>query len=172
MFLFSKDYFLKQLKQLSPTEEHIKTLGLYIKTFKSDLNNIMEVYEYVYNSSNLHHKLVMMYLANEILQTDKSYDLESLQLKKLLREFIQKNFGKTKAESKKYPPLHKKFCDLETVWEERNVINIDKSFCKEELFIEIDNCDGNRRLIIDTLRIYLDKLIKEEEERNTEKVIE
>ncbi|KAF9764634.1 Regulation of nuclear pre-mRNA domain-containing protein 1A [Nosema granulosis] len=172
MFLFSKDYFLKQLKQLSPTEEHIKTLGLYIKTFKSEYTNIMEVFAYVYNCSNLHHKLVLMYLANEILQTDKSYDTDSLQLKKLLREFIQKTYGVSKAEAKKYPPLYKKFCDLENVWEERNVLYIDKSFCKEELFIEIDNCDGNRRLIIDTLRIYLDKLIKEEEENNTEKVLD
>jgi hypothetical protein len=65
--------------------------------------------------------------------------------------------------------LYKKYCDLENVWEERSVINIDKSFCKEELFIEIDNCDGNRRLIIDILKIYLDKLIKEDEENSLEK---
>jgi|UPI000679397C regulator of Ty1 transposition protein 103 len=169
MFLFSKDYFLKQLKQLSPTEEQIKTLGLYIKTFKEEYKNIMEAFEYVYNSSNSHHKLIMLYLANEILQTDKSYDADSLQLKKELREFIQKTFGKSKAEAKKHQPLYKKYCDLENVWEERNVLNIDKSFCKEELFIEIDNCDGNRRLIIDILKIYLDKLIKEDEENSLEK---
>lgn len=162
MFLFSKDYFLKSLKQLTVTEEQIRTMGMYIKTFKKEYKNILEVWQFVYNESSIHHKLVLMYLVNEILQTDKSYDEDSKKLKDGFRNFIINNFSKTKLEASKYPQIAKKFGDLEKVWEERNVIVLCKTFNIEEFFAEVDGCNGNKSQIIDVLQRYLDKLKNEE----------
>ena len=156
--LFSKQCLFDSLKNLTVTEDQIRTLGLYIKTFNDEHSNILEVYEYIYEISAIHHKLVLLYLANEILQTDKSIDKNSLELKNKLVAFIKLNFYKSKNEAKKYPPLFKKFSDLEKVWEDRNVINFNSKFNKEEFFFEIDGCNGNKEDIIKVMNKYLEKL--------------
>ncbi|WUR03828.1 regulation of nuclear pre-mRNA domain-containing protein [Vairimorpha necatrix] len=162
MYLFSKDYFLKSLKQLTVTEEQIRSLGTYIKIFKKEYKNILEVFSYVYKESSLHHKLVLMYLVNEILQTDKNYDEDSMNLKSGFRQFIIENFAKSKVEAVKYPMILKKFQDLEKVWEQRNVIVLDQVFNIEEFFSKIDTCNGDRKKIIEILEDYLTKLKTEE----------
>lgn len=156
--LFSKQCLFDSLKNLTVTEEQIRTLGLYIKTFNSEFDSILEVYEYIYNISAIHHKLVLLYLANEILQTDKNVDKNSLELKTKLINFIKANFHKSKSEAKKYPPLFKKFSDLEKVWEDRNVINFKSRFNKEEFFYEIDGCNGNEEEIIKVMNKFLEIL--------------
>lgn len=156
--LFSKQCLFDSLKNLTVTEEQIRTLGLYIKTFNEEYENILEVYEYIYDISSIHHKLVLLYLANEILQTDKSIDKTSLELKRKLVNFIKSIFCKSKNEAKKYPPLYKKFCDLQKVWEDRNVVSFNSRFNKEEFFYEIDGCNGNEEEIIKVMKRYLDKL--------------
>ena len=54
----AKDYYLMQVN-IKPTEEDMKSLGIYIRTFKSDTKSLIEGIEHIYLKSSLHHRLCL-----------------------------------------------------------------------------------------------------------------
>lgn len=143
MTLLSKDYLLKVLTNLLPTEEQMKSVGLYIRTFKKDYRTIAEGWLFVYERVSVYHKLNLLYLANEVVQTVREIDLDSIELKIAFKKAVNGVFGNTKEAVVKNPPLYRKYCELENVWIQRNVMtlesyglnledllrSIEKSFC-------------------------------------------
>lgn len=124
MTFFSKDYFLKLLKELTIADEQIKSLGVYVISFKEEYDNILEAYSFLYKDSSIHHKLVLLYLANQILQSVKGNDDSISGLQNGFKKFIIENFSKSKREALPYSTICEKFNDLERVWKERGVVKL------------------------------------------------
>ncbi|AFN82386.1 hypothetical protein EROM_010410 [Encephalitozoon romaleae SJ-2008] len=122
MASLSKEYLLKSLINLLPTEEQMKTVGLFIRTFKRDYRAIVEGWMFVYRKSSPYHRLNLLYLANEVVQTTKDVDPDSIELKILLKKVVNEVFEETKKMAMKNPSLYKKYCELENVWIQRNVM--------------------------------------------------
>ncbi|ADM10913.1 uncharacterized protein Eint_010500 [Encephalitozoon intestinalis ATCC 50506] len=142
MASLSKEYLLKSLINLLPTEEQMKTAGLFIRTFKKDYKEIVDGWMFVYNRSSTYHRLNLLYLANEVVQTTRDVDPDSIELKILLKKAVNQVFEETKKMAMKNPSLYRKYCELEKVWIQRSVMvmeshginlgelirNIEKSF--------------------------------------------
>lgn len=126
-----KDYFLVQLFGARATEENMKSLAIYIRTFKDYYAVVVEGIEYVYERSSMHHRLVLLYLINEILQTEKSQS--GVPLKSELKKFLRKHFIKDKERSINSQGIYKRMSELQKIWAERDVIDFDDKYNLEEI---------------------------------------
>ena len=122
MSSLSKEYLLKSLVGLLPTEEQMKTVGLFIRTFKKDHRVVVDGWMHVYAGSSVYHRLALLYLANEVVQTTRDADRDSIELKMLFKGAVNEVFEETKKMAAAVPSLHKKYCELESVWVQRGVM--------------------------------------------------
>ncbi|KMV66716.1 hypothetical protein M970_010450 [Encephalitozoon cuniculi EcunIII-L] len=122
MTSLSREYLLKSLINLLPTEEQMKTVGLFIRTFKKDYRAIVDGWMFVYGKSSAYHKLNLLYLANEVVQTTRDADPDSIELKIMFKKAVNEVFEETKKATMENPSLYKKYCELENVWVQRNVM--------------------------------------------------
>jgi regulator of Ty1 transposition protein 103 len=161
MTLLSREYLLKSLINLLPTEEQMKSVGLYIRTFKRDHEAIIEGWEFVYHRASIYHKLNLLYLANEVVQTTKDMDSDSMSLKLSFKKAVNNVFRDSKEESKSNGALHKKYCDLESVWIQRSVMSLEShGISLEELLRSIEASFGDRAKLVETLERTLAQLKK------------
>jgi len=103
----------------------MKTIGLFIKTFKKDHSTIVDAWMFVYERSSAYHRLNLLYLANEIVQTTRDADACSMELKMAFKTAVSKVFGQTKQAVVGNVHLYKKYCELENVWIQRNVMAVE-----------------------------------------------
>jgi regulator of Ty1 transposition protein 103 len=159
MTLLSREYLLKSLINLLPTEEQMKSVGLYIRTFKKDYETIVEGWEFVYHRASIYHKLNLLYLANEVVQTTRDVDSDSLSLKMSFKKAVNRVFKDTKEESRGNRALHKKYCDLEDVWIQRNVMSIESNGINlEDLLRSIEASFSDKAKLIEVLEKTLSQL--------------
>lgn len=110
---------------LLPTEEQMKSVGLYIRTFRKEYRVIVDGWLFVYERASVYHKLNLLYLANEVVQTARDSDPASIELKIGFKKAVNKVFGGTKEMVANNPPLYKKYCELENVWMQRSVMTLE-----------------------------------------------
>ncbi|KAM0672304.1 hypothetical protein CWI42_010510 [Ordospora colligata] len=145
MTSLSKEYLLKALMNLVPTEEQMKTIGLFIKTFKKDHSAILDAWMFVYERSSAYHRLNMLYLANEIMQTTRDADAYSVELKIAFKTAVLKVFEQTKQAVVGNAHLYKKYCELENVWIQRNVMGVEScGLDLPELIRNIERAFGDK----------------------------
>ncbi|KAI5168330.1 hypothetical protein PAEPH01_0043 [Pancytospora epiphaga] len=116
----SKDYLLMQLYRVTPAEEALKALALYIRTFKCQYEMISDGIAYVHSKSSIHHRLLLFYLINEILYTERSSAGAPLCQK--LREFLSVHFASDLKASTPESPIHRKLDALRRIWENRKIV--------------------------------------------------
>lgn len=131
MSLLSREYLITSLRCLQPTQDNIQTLALYIRINKTEHVKIIEIYTNELMRSNVFHQLNLYYLANEILQTEKT-NIGSLY--QTVRGLVMSFFRGAKTDAIRYPKLFKKYCGLEDVWIQRDVFTRD----------ELDSADSQK----------------------------
>lgn len=149
-----KDFYLEQLYTATPIEENMKSLAIYIRTFRHDYMSVVSGIEYVYKKSAIHHKLYLLYLINEILQTEKSQS--GISLKAELIIFLRKYFVADRDLSAKDVVMYKKFQSLQSIWKERNVVDFDDEFGLEEIVNQVYKFFNNKDKLIN----YFDEVSK------------
>lgn len=120
----SKGYLLSQLYKVNPTEDSLKSLALYIRTFKHEHALIVEGIAYVHAKSSIHHRLLLFYLVNEILQTERAPAGQPLcrELKAFLAQHFIADLNSCVAES----VISKKLAALQQIWKTRNIMDFGK----------------------------------------------
>lgn len=119
----SKDYLLSQLYKVNPTEDSLKSLALYIRTFKHEHALIAEGIAYVHSKSSIHHRLLLFYLVNEILQTERAPAGQPLRHE--LKAFLSQHFIADLNSSMAGSSISKKLAALQCIWKSRNIIDLD-----------------------------------------------
>lgn len=148
-----KEYYLEQLYSLRPTDENMKSLAIYIRTFKDKHQDIVDGIEYVYSKSLIHHRLIILYLINEILHTEKSES--GVPLRSGLVGFLRKHFLADKELSHQFgPSLYKKFQQLQTIWTARKVVDFDEKYGLEEIISNITSLYSDKSKLTN----FLDEL--------------
>lgn len=142
-----KDFYLEQLYTATPTEENMKSLAIYIRTFKHDHMSAVAGIEYVYRRAAIHHRLCLLYLVNEILQTEKSQS--GLPLKAELLSFLRRHFLADRDLSSSDAAMHRKFQSLQSIWRERCVIDFDDKFGLDEIVTRIYKIFNNKSELVD-----------------------
>lgn len=150
-----RDYFLGQLLSLKITEEHLKSLAIYTRTFSSSHETIIEGLEYANSRSSIHHKLGLYYLINEILVNEKSPN-SSLRLG--LKRFIVRHFQPDKQLSHMSETLHKKFVELENIWKAKNIVDFEDDYSVEEIVYKIKEYYTDKKALVSYLSKILDHL--------------
>jgi len=147
-----KDFYLEQLYKATPTEESMKSLAIYIRAFKHDHMSVAAGIEYVYEKASIHHKLCILYLVNEILQTEGSQS--GLPLKTELLSFLRRHFLADRDFSSKDIAMYKKFQSLQSIWRERCIIDFDDKFGLDEIVSQVYKIFNNK----DKLADYFDEV--------------
>lgn len=159
MASLSKEYLLKSLIGLLPTEEQMKTIGLFIRTFRKDHRAIVDAWAYVYAGSSIYHRLTLLYLANEVVQTTRDTDPDSIELKILFKRAVNEVFEKTKKMAEAVPSLHKKYCELESVWAQRGVMAMEShGISLGDLIRSIEKAFGNKERLCGVLEDALARI--------------
>lgn len=120
----------------------MKSLAMYIRTFKEDHASIVGGIEYTYTNSAIHHRLVLFYLINEILQTEKSPS--GVMLRAELKAFLTKYFIVEK-EASVNDELHKQFQQLQDIWCSRKIMDFDDKYGTERIIITIGRLFHEKR---------------------------
>lgn len=121
MSLFSQEVFLKQVRSLVPTQEKIKTVALYMRTFASSSTKMVQILDKDYETSNSFQKLNILYLANELILNIRKSDSDLKLLLEQMRTFVTTNFNKTYKEMENHKELFSKLNDLQRIWFNRKI---------------------------------------------------
>lgn len=148
-----KDYFLSQLITLKPTEEHLRSLAMYSKTFTQEYETIMQGIEYCYLNSSIHHRLILYYLMNEIMISEKD-TLSPLVI--LIKHFIKKNFKNDLSTALKLEMVHNKFLELEKFWKTKNILEFEEGFSLEEIIIGVKETFNDKKTFIEYLEAVVE----------------
>ncbi|KRH92671.1 Regulator of nuclear mRNA [Pseudoloma neurophilia] len=119
--LFSQEVFLKEVRTLMPTQEKIKTLALYMKTLAAYSTRMVQILDKEFQASNAHHKLNLLYLANELLLNIKNGDREQMLLKEQIINFVMMHFQTAQKEMSQNKSLQSKLNDLKKIWFDRKI---------------------------------------------------
>lgn len=151
---FQKEYFLSQLLSLKPTEEHLRALAMYCRTFNQDWNTIMEGITYCHLNSSVHHRLIIYYLINEILVSEKDTSNPfTIGLKSFIRNYYENDLKSSRG----LEVIHKKFTDLEKYWISKGIINSkDEVFTLEDIVDGIQESFDDKELLVE----YLEGLLE------------
>lgn len=164
-----RDYYLEQLYAARPSEENLKALAIYIRTFKHDPATLVDGIEHVYSRSALYHRLTLYYLVNEVLQTERAE--EGRELKTRLKDFLKKNFIKDKKHSREVDGLYKRFRVLQDIWEKRRVVDFDDKYSMDEIVHRLHEIFYDREKLVRYLEeicaYYRTKTRKSEEAAGT-----
>ncbi|ELA41723.1 uncharacterized protein VICG_01227 [Vittaforma corneae ATCC 50505] len=147
-----KDHFLTQLFFLRPTEEHLKSLALYLKAFEDDFGTIKEGIEYTHHVSSIHHRITLYYLINELLNMRISQ-----KLKAELKNFTKEKFHKDIQLSLGYETLNKRILELESVWRHKRTIGFGDKYNLEEVISKIKESFYDRAKFIEVLKELLEQ---------------
>ncbi|ELQ75654.1 Regulator of nuclear mRNA [Trachipleistophora hominis] len=164
MSLFSQETFIKEIRTLSPTQEKIKTLALYMKTTSTESTRMLRILDQEYAKSNAYHKLNIFYLANELIQTIKNDEKDLALLHEQIKSFVVSNFDDAYAEMSKYPVLKGKLMELKGVWVERKLFGdaeladgaLPYTYGREEVIRKIEEYFDCREALAE----YLDGMVK------------
>lgn len=148
-----KDYFLGQLVSLKATEEHLKSLAIYTRTFSHDSRVILDGLEYVHSNSSIHHRLILYYLINEILINEKS-NVSGLKIG--MTKFITENFQNDKETAINQEVIYKKFVELERIWKTKKMIDLDEKVSLDEIIYKIKECFTDKKALVE----YLKSIVK------------
>lgn len=141
-----KDYYLNQLYTLKPTEEHMKSLAIYTRTFGNDSDIIAGGIEHVRSQSSIHHRLVLYYLVNEILMTERS---SSSKLRHVLKGFVKMHFQTDLLASAKFDVLYRKFVELEKVWRLKRIVDFEEKYSLEDILSRIKETFQDRKALFE-----------------------
>lgn len=145
-----KDSFLIQLLVLRPTEEHLKSFALYLKTFEDSFTTIKEGIEYVHESSGIHHRITIYYLLNEVFNMKIS-----AQLRAALRSFAKENFQRDVALSMRFEFLNKRILQLERLWKQNKIMDFERKYSLEDVVMKIKEDFYDKEKLVKTLRDIL-----------------
>lgn len=158
MVLLSREYVLRLLMNLQPTEEQMKTVGLYMRTFRKEAAALVDAWLFVYRRSSMYHRLNLLYLANEVVQTARDSDRDSVELKTGFKRAVNDVFAGTRDAAAGNAALHRKLCDLERVWEQRGIMAPEGRGGLEELVRSIEQAYGSRERLQAVLEDALARL--------------
>lgn len=164
MSLFSQEIFIRELRALVGTQEKIKTLALYMKTMATDSTKMVRILDKEFNSSNTSHKLNILYLANELIQSTKKEEKDLQLLLEQMKSFVVSNFEIVMKEVANYPVLKGKLLELKSLWIERSIFSESElsgtvtlnKYSREEVIRKIEEYFDSR----DALADYLDGMVK------------
>lgn len=143
-----KDYYLKQLCTLKSTEEHMKSLAIYTRAFGNDSDIIVGGIEYVRSQSSIHHRLVLYYLINEILMTER--DSSSI-LRPMLKGFVKMHFHADLLAAAKFDVLYRKFVELEKVWKLKTIIDFEGKYSLEDVLSRIRGTFQDKQALLELI---------------------
>ncbi|KAM0679453.1 hypothetical protein GINT2_002295 [Glugoides intestinalis] len=155
---FQKDHYLVQLLLLRPTEEHLKALVIYLRTFDDGSETIKEGIEFVHDSSSIHHRITLYYLVNELLMAKVS---EALQI--ALKRFIKDHFSHDITASLKHEILKKKLLELEKVWTQKKIIDFKGENALNEVLFNIKNSFFDKKRFAAVLKDLLQQCQEDED---------
>ena len=130
-----KEYFLEKLYELRASEESMKSMALYVRTFSDKPKDIEDGIKYVYDRTNIYHRLVMYYLMNELLCGDRAAT-SSVALRGSLKGLVKKCFIEDKNRALG-TGIYKKYQQLQELWESHGVINFSEKFSLEEVLAQV-----------------------------------
>ncbi|KAF7683093.1 Regulation of nuclear pre-mRNA domain-containing protein 2 [Astathelohania contejeani] len=157
MSLLSTEYLLVSLRDLTTTQDSMQTLSLYIKTNRNDYDRIIQAWLYEYKKSSVYHRLSLLYLANEIIQTTKIVDKNSKELVKAFKHSVGELFYEAYTIAESIPSVGKKYADLGKVWIDRNIFTADELFKSKKKKVEIEKKkEFERKEVIDKINAYFD----------------
>ncbi len=148
-----KDYFLLQLLTLKPTEEYLRSLAIYTKTFSEDFEAILEGLEYTHSISSIHHRLILYYLINEILVSEKDTHNP---LVVLMKSFVKRNFQNDVLVSLDFENIHGKYLELEKFWRSKSLVEFDDVFTLEEVTLGIKQTFKDKKALVE----YLEAIVE------------
>lgn len=140
-----KDYYLKLLYTLKPTEEHMKSLAIYTRTFGGDCDLIVGCIEHVWSQSSIHHRLALYYLINEVLMTERS----TSRLRHVLRDFVRAHFQADSLIAARFDVLYEKFVELEKVWRSKRVVDFDEKYTLEDVLYGVKETFQDRKAFLE-----------------------
>lgn len=155
---FQKDHYLTQLLLLRPTEEHLKALVIYLRTFDDGSRMIKEGIEFVHSCSSIHHRITLYYLVNELLMAKVS---EVLQI--ALKKFIKEHFSDDIKASLKHEILKRKLFELEKVWTQKKIIDFKGENDLNEALFNIKNSYFDKKRLAVVLKDLLEQCQEEED---------
>ncbi|KAM0686479.1 Regulation of nuclear pre-mRNA domain-containing protein 1A [Conglomerata obtusa] len=150
MSTISPEFFIRSLQCLSPNQEEIQTLALFIYTHKNDYRIILEILKREYDKSNINHRLTLIYLSDEIVILENTS--EPCNLIRGLKLLLPYFYSKANAMGSHY--CRKKLLAFKQAW-------IDNGICKKEEFEtnfrQKDADDYGRSALLERVNKYFDK---------------
>lgn len=153
MSFITPEFLIRSLQNLVNRQEEMQTVALYLRSNKSEHELITEIFSRELTASNLYHRLNLFYLANEILQTEKSKDEEAVALIAGLKRIIPSIFIDSISRSNEM--LKKKYISLGKVWIERRIF--DAKQLGPELYKSADDTEFSRDEVIKRINRYFDE---------------
>lgn len=150
-----KDHLLNHLLSLRPTEEHLKSLAYYIKTFENNDKTLVDGIRFAHEKSSIHHRITLYYLINEILCM-----ATTPQLKSELKAFVNESFVVDLKESVKFEILNKKLLELERVWSKRKIIG--EGIDVDEMVYKIKEACFDKSELVNLFKDFIKRLEKQE----------
>ncbi|KAM0677280.1 hypothetical protein BDAP_001192 [Binucleata daphniae] len=86
MYLFKPEFLIQHLRTLTDSSDDVKTLALFVNTYNSNFQIILEILDNEFTKSNYKHKTLILELANEILL--QSTDTNTSTLAAKLKNYI------------------------------------------------------------------------------------
>lgn len=148
--MLQKDHFLIQLFFLRPTEEHLKSLALYLKAFEDDSETIKEGIGYTHYNSSIHHRITLYYLINELLNMRISQNL-----KIELKNFTRERFHEDVRLSLQYEMLNKRMLELARVWKYKKTIDFEEKYSLEDVLFKIKESFHDKPKFVGVLKELL-----------------
>lgn len=131
------EFLIRSLQSLTTTQDDMQTLSLFIRSNKRDYKIILEAYGYELTHSNALHRLSLLYLANEILQTERGNDEDAVSLISGIKMLLPSIFSDT-IKKIRNDELLRKYNLLGKVWIERQIFTPAELNMKIEEKYEVD----------------------------------